>query len=71
MKPTPMLERRLVDYCRARIDPQLAPREAQRVRLYLLGLLGERRGPPRVAGAFDWVAISLACGIDLERVSAF
>ena len=69
MKPTPMLERRLVDYCRARIDPQLAPREAQRIRIYLLKLLSERRGPPRVAGAFDWVAISTACDIDPKRVA--
>ncbi|MGV2186623.1 hypothetical protein [Rhizobium rhizogenes] len=59
-------QRKISDFCEARIAPIASKRMLESIRPYLMGLVIHRQAPPIVNGRMDWTAIGQACGIEGE-----
>ena len=66
--PTCRFVRMLKKFCQQRAATALSPREVEALEIYLIRLVGDERGVPRTRGRYDWEEISLACGIEPDRL---
>jgi len=60
--------RMISDYCNKVIATAFPPREAERIRHYLLGCLESRSRLPSKGKAFDWKAIATACVLEESAI---
>lgn len=59
-------QRKISNFCEARIAPIASKRALENIRPYLVGLIIYRKSPPLVNGRIDWMTITDACGIEDE-----
>jgi hypothetical protein len=59
----------LAKFCQQQAAIVLSPRDTALLQEYLLRLLANRTAPPKVGQAYDWWAISAACGIAYAEIT--
>lgn len=57
-------QRKISEFCQARISPIVSRREFENIRSYLISLILYRKKPPMRGGGIDWRAVAEACGIE-------
>ena len=62
--------RKISDFCRVRLTPLLSPREAERLKKYIVDLVIARTPPPRVGNSYAWGEIASGCGIAPQTIDA-
>lgn len=64
-----ILSRKIVDFCRLRLDPLLPPSDAENLLSYMLDLIARRQYPPAMRGGLHWTAIAEDAGIDQKSLT--